>query len=117
MIRILFVIMFLFCAGCATTESLDEFSAKINKADGINWDEAKLIAKQYLVDSKYSGDYRVFAPVAFSDGDTWRVSFIYKTLDTYEQYLDVYVDKKTGDIRDVRVRHKDTDPLFQEWKN
>ena len=89
-------------------ESIDEFYAAINYKDGINRDEAKLIAKKYLTESKYSGQFQVWGPIITGAENYWIVSFLYKSLETYEQILDVYVDTLTGQVKDTKVRHKDT---------
>ena len=105
---ILLIVMLFFCSSCTTMESLDGFYQDINYKDGIDRDEAKLIAKQYLVDSKYSGDFQVWGPMVAGEKNNWVVSFLYKSLDAYEQILDVYVDTLTGEVKDAKIRRKST---------
>jgi hypothetical protein len=112
--RIFIVFMLLALAGCTTTESLEQFSAKINTADGINRDEAALIAKQWLVDSKYEGDFQVIAPVVTGYEHYWQVTFLYKSLDYYEKVLDVFVDTLNGEVKGTDIRTKGTPPVTKE---
>jgi len=105
----LILFIFLFgLTGCATTESLDQYYAEINREDGINRNEAAVIAKQWLIDSKYEGDFQVIGPVATGHDNYWQVTFLYKSLNYYEQVLDVYVDTLNGEVKGSAVRQKDT---------
>ena len=71
------IILLLFTS-CATLDSLDEYYAGINYEDGINRDEAKLIAKKYLVESSYEGQFQVWGPIVTGEENDWVVSFLYK---------------------------------------
>ena len=107
----------LFLAGCATTESIDDFYTKINWKDGISRDEAAVIAKKYLVDSKYEGDFQVMGPVAIGFDHYWRVSFLYKSLDYYEKTLDIDVDTLSGEVKKVKIRDRKTPPVVKDLMN
>src|SRR2546430_2480808 len=112
--RILIILMLLGLTGCTTTESLEQHYAEINRADGINRDEAALIAKKWLVESKYEGDFQVIGPVTTTYEQYWQITFLYKSLDYYEKVLDVYVDKTTGEVKGSDIRQKDTPPITKE---
>lgn len=101
-------------AGCATTESLDYYYATIKWEDGISRNEAALIAKKYVTESKYAGDFQILAPVTIGYENLWRVSFLYKTLDYYEKVLDVYVDTATGEVKSTDIRDNATPAVTKE---
>lgn len=98
--------------GCATMESLDYFYEQINRVDGISRDEAALIAKKWLVESKYEGDFQVFGPVSSRHADLWQITFLFKSLHQYEKVLDVFVDPLSGEIKGSVVRHRSTPAVF-----
>jgi hypothetical protein len=108
------IVLLLFLTGCATQESLDHYYQQINRNDGISRDEAALIAKNWLVASKYEGDFQVIAPVTATYDLYWQVTFLYKSLNYYEKVLDVYVDKKTGEVKGSDLRPKGTPPITKE---
>jgi hypothetical protein len=112
--RFFLIIALLTFTGCATTESLEKNYADINREDGVNRDEAALIAKKWLVESQYEGDFQVIAPVVTTFEQDWQVAFLYKSVNYYEKVLNVYVDKKTGDIKGQNVRQKDTPPVTKD---
>lgn len=111
---IIVAFIFLAVSGCATTESLDFYYEKIDRQDGISRDEAALIAKKWLVESKYEGDFQVLGPVSTRHEDDWQITFLYKSLDYYEKVLDVFVDPVNGDINGHVVRHRSTPGVFDE---
>lgn len=100
-------------SGCASVESLDYYYQKINWKDGVSRDEAALIAKKWLVESKYEGDFQVIGPVSTRHEDLWQITFLYKSLDYYEQVLDVFVDPVSGEVKGTAIRHRSTPALFQ----
>jgi hypothetical protein len=110
---LLFILLIGF-SSCATTESLDQYYAQINRADGINRNEAALIAKKWLIDSKYEGDFQIIGPVVTGHDELWQVTFLYKSLDYYEKVLDVYVDTLSGEVKSSEIRSKDTPPVTKE---
>lgn len=112
--RLILSILLLAVAGCATTESLDYYYEKINRSDGISRDEAALIAKKWLIESKYEGDFQFIGPVTTGYDHYWQVSFLYKSLDYYEKVLDVYVDTLTGEVKDSQIRSKETPALTKD---
>lgn len=111
-----FLTIFILCAaaGCATTESLDHYYAEIKWEDGISRDEAAVIAKKYLVESKYAGDFQVLGPVTIGYDNLWRVSFLYKSMDYYEKVLDVYVDTMSGEVKSTDIRDNATPAVTKE---
>ena len=107
--RIFLVLIIVFMlAGCATVESLDRCYSEINWKDGINRNEAALIAKKWLIESKYEGDFQVIGPVSTGFEHYWQISFLYKSLNYYEDVLDVYVDTLTGEVKQTDIRHQGT---------
>ena len=108
------LICFFLCAGCATVETLDRFYDEINWKDGINRNEAAVIAKKWLLESKYEGDFQIIAPVSTGYDNYWQVTFLYKSLDYYEQVLDVYVDTLTGEVKGSEIRHRETPSLTKD---
>ena len=101
-------------AGCATVESLDQVYDHIVWEDGINRNEAAIIAKRWVSDSKYSGDFQLFGPTSTKHEEEWQITFLYKSLDYYEKVLDVFVDPKTGEVKGTAIRHRSTPDVFQE---
>ncbi|GEM_PF-4461395 len=112
--KFIFSFLLLNLAGCATMESLDHYYAEINWKDGISRNEAALIAKKYLVESKYAGDFQILAPVTIGYENFWRVSFLYKSLDYYEKVLDVYVDTMTGEVKNTDIRDNATPAITKD---
>ena len=111
---IIFIIFLIGYTGCATQESLDHYYQQINRKDGVSRNEAALIAKQWLVDSKYEGDFQVIGPVATGYEHYWQVTFLYKSLDYYEKVLDVFVDTLTGEVKSSQIRQKDTPAITKD---
>lgn len=107
-------ILLLGACGCATTESLDYYYEKINRQDGISRDEAALIAKKWLVESKYEGAFQVIGPVTTGYEHYWQVTFLYKSLDYYEKVLDVYVDTLSGEVTETHIRDKETPVITKD---
>jgi hypothetical protein len=112
--KLIAIIFALSLTGCATTESLNQHYDEINRADGINRNEAALIAKKWLTESKYEGDFQIIGPVVTGRDNLWQVTFLYKSLDYYEKVLDVYVDTLTGDVKTSELRQKDTPPITKD---
>lgn len=113
--RVLFIpILIFFCVGCATLDSIDEFYGQINWNDGINRNEAALIAKKWLLESQYAGDFQVIAPVSTGYENYWQVSFLYKSLNYYEKVLDVYVDTLSGEVQKTEIRHRATPEITRD---
>ena len=104
--QIILIFFVLLISGCATTESLDHFYDEVKWEDGISRNEAAVIAKKYLVESEYAGDFQVWGPKVQGAGDFWQVTFLYKSLNTYEKVLEVDVDVKTGEVREAYVHEK-----------
>lgn len=114
MYAILVFFMLFIVMGCATTESLDYYYEQINWQDGIGRDEAALIAKKWLIESKYEGDFQIIGPVSTRHGDVWQITFLYKSLDYYEKVLDVFVDPLSGEVKGNVIRHRSTPAVFTE---
>lgn len=110
---ILVMVIFCLIAGCATTESLDYYYGQISWQDGIGRDEAALIAKKWLIESKYEGDFQIIGPVSTRHGDVWQITFLYKSLDCYEKVLDVFVDPVNGKVMGNVIRHRSTPAVFK----
>jgi hypothetical protein len=112
---IIVIFMLLMISGCATTESLEYYYEQINREDGISRDEAALIAKKWLVESKYEGDFQIFGPVSSRHADFWQITFLYKSLDHYEKVLDVFVDPLSGEVNGNVIRHRSTPAVFSDY--
>jgi|CXWL01.1.fsa_nt_gi hypothetical protein len=112
----LFLIWVFLFAGCASVESLDRFYDEINWKDGVNRNEAALIAKKWLMESKYEGAFQMIAPVSTGYDNYWQISFLYKSLDYYEKVLDVYVDTLTGEVKGSEIRHRGTPNVAKDSK-
>ena len=107
---------FVFLVGCATMESIDQYYDQINWNDGISRDEAAIIAKKYLVESKYAGDFQVLGPKSQMIDNFWQISFLYKSLNNYEKVLNVYVDVKSGEVVDTKIVENPTPDLWENGK-
>ena len=114
--QFLFLVCLIFCVGCATTESIDQFYNEITWDDGISRNEAAVIAKKYLVESEYAGDFQVFGPKVQGVDNAWQVSFLYKSLKTYEKILNVYVDTKSGEVVEAKIQEKLKPSLWADGK-
>jgi hypothetical protein len=112
--NLIVIFLLLMLAGCATTESLDQYYSEIDLKDGVNRNEAALIAKKWLTESKYEGDFQVIGPVVTTYEHFWQVSFLYKSLDYYEKVLDIYIDTATGEVKGSNIRPKGTPPITKE---
>lgn len=113
--RFVCVVLFgLLACGCASVESIDKFYQKIVWEDGINRNEAAIIAKKWLSESKYEGDFQLIGPVSTHHENEWQITFLYKRLAYYEKVLDVFVDPQTGEIRGSAIRHRGTPDVFKE---
>ena len=102
--------------GCATMESLDGFYEEIKWDDGISRNEAALIAKKWLVESEYAGEFQVWGPKVQGAGNLWQVTFLYKSLKTYEKVLDVYVDTTSGEVKETSVHEKLKPTMWADGK-
>lgn len=111
---IIVFLMLLTISGCATTESLEYYYDQINREDGISRDEAALIAKKWLVESKYEGDFQILGPVSSRHEDLWQITFLYKSLGYYEKVLDVFVDPLSGEVKGNAIRHRSTPAVFND---
>lgn len=108
------VLCVLVASGCASLESIDQFYDQVVWEDGINRNEAAVIAKKWLSQSKYEGDFQLLGPVSTRHENEWQITFLYKSLSYYEKVLDVFVDPKTGEIRGSAIRHRTTPNVFKE---
>jgi hypothetical protein len=108
------VIVSIFLTGCASMESLDNFHDQIIWEDGINRNEAAVIAKKWLTESKYAGDFQIFGPISSKQDNEWQITFLYKSLDYYEKVLDVFVDFKTGEVKNTVIRHRSSPNINRE---
>lgn len=108
------IITFIVLSGCASLESLDQFHDQIVWEDGINRNEAAVIAKKWLSESKYAGDFQLFGPVSAKQEDQWQITFLYKSLDYYENVLDVFVDIKSGEVKNTVIRHRNSPNLNRD---
>ncbi len=60
--RLLFVLMLL-TAGCASMEAVENnYATMVNKTDGVNEQEAKIIAQKEILKAVEKRDYRITAP-------------------------------------------------------
>ena len=91
-------------SGCATTNSIKVNYEKINYSDGINKEEAVLIAKNHLLSTKYKYDYQIISPLVLNNKSTrqypdfWCIRFHPKKLHLMPYYYLVMINKKTGEI-------------------
>lgn len=108
------IICFLFMSGCASMESLDRFHEEIIWDDGINRNEAAVIAKKWLSESKYEGDFQLFGPVSAKHEGEWQITFLYKSLGYYEKVLDVFVDSQSGEVKKTVIRQRDSPVLNRD---
>lgn len=113
--RFLLIIFVMCClTGCASLESLDRYYDEVIWEDGINRNEAAVIAKKWLLDSKYAGDFQIIGPISSRHSDEWQITFLYKSLDYYEQVLDVFVDPKSGEVKSSVIRHRDSPDMNRD---
>ena len=98
----IFFLMIVLCGGCATTGPAT--GTTIDISDGVNADEAVLLARQSLAEAGQTRRFHSKRPEILSGTmvedylDTWFVSFNPKDMDdTFWRYL-VVIDKKDGTI-------------------
>lgn len=84
-------------------EKVTKNYARVRYSDGINSDEAKLIAQMLVMKSRYTQGFDVLRPHLYSYDETfpyrnfWFVEFPSEDRESFYRYL-VVVDKKTGGI-------------------
>ncbi|MDH4163634.1 MAG: hypothetical protein OEW15_13235 [Nitrospirota bacterium] len=68
--------------GCATTlpvvnkEEINKQMTLVNVSDGVNRDEALILARNYMVNTGYDYDWNVNKPKTIEDaGDYWAITF------------------------------------------
>ncbi|UCC95823.1 MAG: membrane lipoprotein lipid attachment site-containing protein [Candidatus Omnitrophota bacterium] len=96
--------------GCATIASIRHHYAKIDYSNGVNKEEAVLIAKHHLISTEYKYSYRVIAPwvESWEERNAWIVWFAPKKLRFIfpQDFLDLFIpkkycvviDKETGEV-------------------
>ena len=115
----LVIISLFMLAGCATSEAIyKNYEALVNTQDGVNAEEAKIIAQHVLISSDEKRNYRVTAPdietidQAKSYPEYWFIIFGHNwfspisndpTAKTYTELREVQflvvIDKANGDIK------------------
>ena len=93
--------------GCSTYSAINKGVARISYDDGINADEAKLIAKKNLVETPFLGwaGFRIIAPSILNNVDTrkypqyWFVFFHPNMVIRREGGYLIVVDKRNGEIK------------------
>lgn len=124
----LLIISFGFFLGCATVPSIERNRRAIDFSDGINRQEAKIIAKSKIIQTHLKDDYRIIGPriydaAEFTDeikgketfsflinrelynddelrySDSWYVIFRPKFLSLFSVSYLVVIDKDSGEIQ------------------
>ena len=100
--------------GCKTVETVVREYQRVKYNDGINVEEAKLIAQNVMTESRYSSSYDVLDPELINTEATvpypnfWFISF--PAQDEFSKYGHVVVvDKLTGGV----IRSSDYEPAVQ----
>lgn len=94
--------------GCATVGSIKKSYEVIDYSDGINPKEAIIIAKQHIIGTEYTQQYRIINPRIKEKKEYWEVTFLPKNSILtfpwvfFNKFIDksyrVYVKKSTGEI-------------------
>lgn len=101
----------LLACGCNSISTVTEKYKMINYADGINSDDAKLIAQKELIDSRYKGPVDVLMPSLVAHEDALKYPqycFVSFPSTNYSSPLKDYlfvIDKRTAAI------------IYQGWWN
>ena len=100
---IYFVILILLLVGCMTSYAMGENDSNIIYTNGINKDEALVIAKEYCLNNKECrrlcniSSIKIFENEKWNPGQ-WIVSFRSKQLSTLDHRFCIFIDKKSGKI-------------------
>ena len=93
------IVLLIVLSGCATIGSINGNYAKINCSDGINANEAGLIAKHDLIQTDLKYYYNIIHPRVVGGTPQWMVTFYEKGwLHFFPESYDIYIDGKTGEI-------------------
>lgn len=87
-------------SGCATARSIYMNAALINYSDGINMEEAKIIAQKYCLDEGIN-DVFISSPEVqgyFFKPQLWEVIFQTNNLSQLDFHYRFLIDKKTGEV-------------------
>lgn len=125
-IRLVSLILLLPLLGCATMSSIRNSYKKINFSDGIDINEAKIIAKNEIIKTDAKNEYKIIGPEACDIGDlnakavtnklfkeilirnedigreypnSWIVVFHPKLLSFFSISYLVVIDKNTGEVK------------------
>lgn len=81
-------------------QTIRDKAKKITFKDGINKEEAILLAQKALLDSKYKDKYKIKEPIVNFDkaASTWGIEFKLKDGCADEDYWGVLIKKNTGEI-------------------
>lgn len=109
--KLIYLIAAVMISGCASVSEIERGFGKVDISDGISADEAKAIAKKFLLRhhdrdrycvSFAEADNAVFSPFAHVKGRAWVISFISKSTDIFGAYCGrtfvVGVDKSSGNV-------------------
>lgn len=59
----------IFISGCATISSIERNYRNIDLSNGINSEEAKIIAKNQIIQTNFKDDYRIIAPKVYDTSE------------------------------------------------
>ena len=102
--KLLLIIITVMFTGCASVNTVNKNYSSINFDDGVSKEEAKLIAKKSLMESKSFGRYCFMDPAilkwgkAYPHPNYWFVRFTAKNPLATDHYI-VVVDKRSGEIQ------------------
>lgn len=101
-----------FIASCTTMQPITVTSQSINVEDGINQEEAEVLAATHLVKSGDSKHYLLSKPSTQKIEDFWSVAYLFSPTamlnSKYRQtFYRVYISEKNGEIIESGI-HKGT---------
>ncbi len=101
--KLLFFVTLMIFLGCARVNSINAHYARVKVEDGITRNEAKLIAKKNLIETRYKYIYQIIWPRILENNhtkrheDLWFVDFLAKEFQLISNYL-VILEKDSGKI-------------------
>ncbi len=110
--NILCLLLLIGLFGCATAGSINRDIATVEYSDGINMQEAKLIAQKYCLDDDYCSKNCMISSVSVYENKKWypgqwRAGFDFKlTSSNFGLYYVFSVDKKTGELSEAETVKK-----------
>ena len=100
--------LLVFLSACATSNSINKKYSTINYEDGIDKNEAIVIAQKQLLSSGYKKNYLIATYKVQKNDNNWGIAFIFDPVTLpksphFQTWYRVYIDNISGEIIDQGV--------------